>query len=98
VLQVAEVCGRMDAAALNDNAVTDAAEMLQRQLTLEGGDVEELEGEAADAVQSDWRCCCRCCATGWAGSERRRAQCDWCFAAGRRRMTVAARRCNRRST
>ena len=45
----------MDAVALNDNAVTDAADMLQRQLTLAGGDVEELEEVAAeDAAQSDW--------------------------------------------
>ena len=41
--------------ALNDNAVTDAADMLQRQLTLTGGDVEELEEVAAEeAAQSDW--------------------------------------------
>ena len=41
--------------ALNDNAVTDTADMLQRQLTLAGGDVEELEEVAAeDAAQSDW--------------------------------------------
>jgi hypothetical protein len=44
----------MDALALNDNAVTDAADMLQRQLTLAGGDVEELEEAAEDAAQSDW--------------------------------------------
>jgi hypothetical protein len=45
----------MDAVALNDNAVTDTADMLQRQLTLAGGDVEELEEVAAeDAAQSDW--------------------------------------------
>ena len=48
-------CGGMDAVALNDNAVTDTADMLQRQLTLAGGDVEELEEVAAeDAAQSDW--------------------------------------------
>ena len=35
---------------LNDNAVTDVAEMLQRQLTLAGGAVVELE----ETVQSDW--------------------------------------------
>jgi hypothetical protein len=47
--------GGMDAVVLNDNAVTDAADMLQRQLTLAGGDVEELEEVAAeDAAQSDW--------------------------------------------
>jgi hypothetical protein len=40
--------------ALNGNAVTDTADMLQRQLTLAGGDVEELEEVAADAAQSDW--------------------------------------------
>ena len=45
----------MDAVALNDNAVTDAADMLQRQLTLTGGDVEELEEVVAeDTAQSDW--------------------------------------------
>jgi hypothetical protein len=47
-------CGGMDAVALNGNAVTDTADMLQRQLTLAGGDVEELEEVAADAAQSDW--------------------------------------------
>jgi hypothetical protein len=41
--------------ALNHNAVTDAADMLQRQLTLTGGDVEELEEVVAeDTAQSDW--------------------------------------------
>ena len=41
--------------ALNDNAVTDTADMLQRQLTLASGDLEELEEVAAeDAAQSDW--------------------------------------------
>jgi hypothetical protein len=40
----------MDTATLNDNAVTDVAEMLQRQLTLAGGAVVELE----ETVQSDW--------------------------------------------
>jgi hypothetical protein len=48
-------CGGKDAAALNDSAVTDAAEMLQQQLTLAGGEAEELEEVTAEeAVQSDW--------------------------------------------
>jgi hypothetical protein len=43
----------LDAAALNDSAVTDAADMLQQQLTLAGGEVEELEEVAAEEAV-DW--------------------------------------------